>query len=65
MSSASSDKTSQKGNLLSRPAKVVNVGLERFARELESQSVPVIQVEWSPPAGGDVRLATLLAKLGS
>ena len=52
-------------SLLSRPVKVVNVGLERFARELESQSVPVVQVEWAPPAGGNARLAALLAKLGS
>jgi FdrA protein len=51
--------------LISRPVKVVNIGLERFAKELESQSVPVVQVAWAPPAGGDARLAALLAKLGS
>ena len=52
-------------SLLTRPVKVVNIGLERFARELEAQSVPVVQVEWAPPAGGNPRLAALLAKLGS
>ena len=52
-------------SLLTRPVKVVNVGLDRFAKELESQSVPVVQVEWAPPAGGNAKLAALLAKLGS
>jgi hypothetical protein len=51
--------------LLSRPIKVINVGLDRFARELETQAVPVVQVEWGPPAGGNAKLAALLAKLGS
>ncbi len=53
------------GTLLSRPVKIVNIGLERFAKELEAQSVPVVQIEWAPPAGGNARLAALLAKLGS
>ena len=50
--------------LLSGPPKVVNVGLENFAAELESLNVEVIQVEWAPPAGGDPELADLLSKLG-
>ncbi|MEK9723925.1 MAG: hypothetical protein VW405_10660 [Rhodospirillaceae bacterium] len=52
-------------DLLSEPLHVVNVGLEGFARELESQGVPVVQVDWMPPAGGDPKLADLLSKLGS
>lgn len=51
--------------LLSRPVEVINIGLAGFAKELESQAVPVVQVEWAPPAGGDAKLAALLAKLGS
>ena len=51
--------------LLTRPVRVVNIGLERFARELEGQAVPVVQVEWAPPAGGNPELAALLAKLGT
>jgi FdrA protein len=50
--------------LLSQPIKVINVGLEGFAKELASQSVPVLQVQWTPPAGGDPKLAELLSKLG-
>lgn len=58
-------KNEMAGNLLSRPVKVVNIGLERFGKELEAQAVPVVQVEWAPPAGGNAKLAALLAKLGS
>ena len=46
------------------PIRVVNVGLEGFARELESLDVPVVHVDWRPPAGGDPELAELLSKLG-
>ena len=45
--------------------KVVNVGLEGFAKELKQQGVEVIQVDWVPPAGGDPKLADLLSKLGA
>lgn len=44
---------------------VINVGLEGFADELDSQQVSVIHVDWRPPAGGDAELADLLSKLGS
>jgi hypothetical protein len=49
--------------LLSRPVGVVNVGLEGFAADLAQHGVPVVHVAWSPPAGGDPRLADLLARL--
>ena len=42
---------------------VINLGLEVFAQALERRGVPVIQVAWSPPAGGDPRKAALLAAL--
>ena len=51
--------------LFAHPPKVVNVGLEGFAKELDAQGVEVIHVEWSPPAGGDPALADLLSKLGA
>ncbi len=47
------------------PIRVVNVGLETFAHELESLEVAVIHVDWRPPAGGDPQIADLLSKLGS
>ena len=52
-------------DLLHEPLSVVNIGLEMFSGELMEQQVNVIQVDWAPPAGGDPRLADLLAKLGS
>ena len=51
------------GDLLSSRLEVVNLGLESFAIELESLGVAVIHVQWSPPAGGDVTRAALLAAL--
>ncbi len=51
--------------LLGRPLKVINVGLEGFAQDLERQGVAVVRVDWRPPAGGDPKLADLLSKLGT
>ena len=45
------------------PLRVVNLGLELFAETLEAAGVEVIHVDWRPPAGGDLRLAALLAAL--
>ena len=50
---------------LEGPLKVVNIGLDSFAEDLKAQSVEVVHVDWSPPAGGDPKLAALLSKLGS
>ncbi|MGI9411048.1 MAG: DUF1116 domain-containing protein [Hyphomicrobiaceae bacterium] len=49
--------------LLNRPLRVINVGLERFAEDLAGRDVDVVQLEWSPPAGGNAELASLLADL--
>ncbi|HLT02661.1 MAG TPA: DUF1116 domain-containing protein [Geminicoccaceae bacterium] len=49
--------------LLRSPLAVINVGLEGFADDLAAQGVPVVQVDWSPPARGDERLGRLLAAL--
>ncbi|HKI99571.1 MAG TPA: hypothetical protein VKB51_13945 [bacterium] len=45
------------------PLRVVNLGLELFADSLRAQEVPVVQVAWRPPAGGNQRLATLLGRM--
>lgn len=42
---------------------VVNIGLESFAQDLKAQGAAVVQLDWRPPAGGDARLASLLASL--
>ena len=43
--------------------RVINLGLEHFAGDLERLRVPVVHVAWSPPAGGDPKRAALLASL--
>jgi FdrA protein len=45
------------------PVAAVNVGLEAFHDSLHDQGVPVIQLDWRPVAGGNERLAGLLARL--
>jgi FdrA protein len=56
---------SKSQNLLAAGPRVVNVGLEMFANNLTARGARVVHVEWSPPAGGDSRLAGLLDKLRS
>lgn len=56
-------KARQSLDLLSSPIRVVNVGLEAFAADLEGAGVEVLHVDWRPPAGGDPDLADVLAKL--
>jgi hypothetical protein len=43
---------------------VVNMGLESFADNLKKEGVRAIQVNWKPPAGGNAKMAALLARLG-
>jgi len=49
--------------LLHTPLVVINLGLKRFAEELEAQRVEVVQVDWTPPAGGDKQMLDLLDQL--
>lgn len=49
--------------LLAAEPRVINIGLELFAADLAAQRAAVVHVRWSPPAGGNVELARLLAKL--
>jgi FdrA protein len=42
----------------------INVGLEHFHDSLAAQEVPVVHVEWRPPAGGNEKLQAILAKIG-
>ncbi len=49
--------------LLNEPIVVINLGLRQFAESLEKQGVDVIQVDWTPPAGGDKEMMGLLDQL--
>jgi len=42
---------------------VINIGLTLFAEDLKKAGVPVVQMDWRPPAGGDKRLIALLDRL--
>ncbi|MBK9006622.1 MAG: acyl-CoA synthetase FdrA [Anaerolineae bacterium] len=48
---------------LKQPLAGINVGLESFYESLISQGAQAVHVEWKPPAGGNERLASLLAKM--
>ena len=52
-----------KADLLQQPLVVINVGLKDFAENLETQDADVVQVDWTPPAGGDQEMIDLLKDL--
>ncbi len=50
-------------NILEDQLRVINIGLEVFADELRSENIPVVQMDWRPPTGGNSYLTELLADL--
>lgn len=42
---------------------MVNIGLDSFAASVKEQQVPVVSLDWRPPAGGDLEMADLVSKL--
>ncbi len=53
----------EKEKIFNKELKVINIGIEMFADDLEKQNVDVIHVNWRPPAGGDLDILKLLEKL--
>ena len=49
--------------ILREPLAAINVGLESFYESLKQQGVPVVHVDWHPPAGGNEKLMAALEKL--
>ena len=41
----------------------VNIGPRQFGDSVRDQDAEVVQVDWTPPAGGDTELAQLLDEL--
>ena len=41
----------------------LNVGVREFGESLRDAGYAVVHVDWSPPAGGDTRMAELLDDL--
>ena len=50
-------------SLLEGPPRVINIGLSSFADDLKKQDAKMVNLDWSPPARGNIELANLLAKL--
>ena len=50
-------------SLLDGPIIVINLGLKKFTESLDDQSVQVVQVDWTPPAGCDKEVIELLYEL--
>lgn len=46
-----------------RDLKVVNLGLEVFHSSVTMQNQHCVQVDWWPPAGGNVRLIEIIDRL--
>jgi FdrA protein len=49
--------------LLHTPFQAINVGVESFTASLHTQGAAALQVDWRPPAGGNERLAGILARM--
>ncbi len=49
--------------VMQKPLEAINVGLESFAENLAAQGVPVLQVDWRPPAGGNEKLMAILQRM--
>ncbi|CAM5200729.1 hypothetical protein LSPH26S_02642 [Lysinibacillus sphaericus] len=46
--------------LFNQPLQVINIGTSKFKEDLELQGVETIQVDWQPPAGGNLQLLEAL-----
>ena len=49
--------------IVQAPVAAINIGLESFQASLAAQGAQVVQVDWRPPAGGNEKLASLLARM--
>jgi FdrA protein len=47
------------------PLAAINVGLESFYASLKGQGARAVHMDWRPPAGGNEKLAAILAKMKS
>jgi succinyl-CoA synthetase alpha subunit len=49
--------------MLRKDLEAINLGLESFAQNLTAQGIPVVHVDWKPPAGGNDVLIRTLSKM--
>ena len=52
-------------NLFEKKLKVINIGLKSFAESVKSLGADVVQVDFTPPAGGNQELIKVLSKLNT
>ena len=52
-------------NAFSQPLDAINIGLESFYESLTGQGAAAIHVDWQPPAQGNQKLMSILAKMKS
>ena len=52
-------------NAFTRPLDAINIGLESFYESLTGQGAAAIHVDWRPPAQGNQKLMSILAKMES
>jgi len=55
--------SSKSGGFFGEEVVVANIGIKPFFEDLKKQNVKVAHVDWSPPAGGDDEVVSLLDKL--
>ena len=48
---------------IQQQVRIINIGIESFSEDLKKADVPVVQMDWRPPAGGDRKLIALLDSL--
>lgn len=50
-------------NLFLEELKILNIGTSNFKDDLDLQNQSVLQLDWVPPAGGDIEILNILDKL--
>lgn len=50
---------------INEPLAAINIGIETFTQSLIAQEAPVVHVDWKPSAGGNEKLAGILARMKS
>ncbi|MCZ6506815.1 MAG: acyl-CoA synthetase FdrA [Acidobacteria bacterium] len=63
VATASAGRSPQGAEALEPPLVAVNIGVELFHEALVAQGVETVHVDWRPPAGGNEKLARILARL--
>ena len=53
-------KVSKLNELFNQPLQVINIGTSKFKEDLDMQGIDTIQVDWQPPAGGNLQLIEAL-----